>query len=288
MITTEPKSPERTALYRLYDAEDDLLYVGITVSPCRRWREHKRDRRDTWWPRVARRTVEWFDSRPDARRAEVQAIRLEAPEFNVLHSESAPPTPQTVFPRTPGFGDASLALIRERFGRATFTTLDLFAAGSRSKAGAEQHIRALRHRGLIVPIGRRSNAPRTGKRHVLYVLADSPLASTKTPRLERDNSPARSSPEASPTAASWALLTQALQLFGAAPFTISQLTESGNASRAAVRRHAARLEHWGYLEITGVRVAPARGHPSLLYRVARKPPTTTEPGCANTPASSTS
>ena len=35
---------DRTALYRLYDAEDQLLYIGITSYPPKRWTEHERDK----------------------------------------------------------------------------------------------------------------------------------------------------------------------------------------------------------------------------------------------------
>lgn len=74
------ESPERTALYRLYDAADLLLYVGITGKPKSRWTQHTADK--PWWPQVKRREVEWFDSRPLAARAEVEAILAESPAYN--------------------------------------------------------------------------------------------------------------------------------------------------------------------------------------------------------------
>lgn len=74
----------RTAVYRLFDAEAQLLYVGVAVDPRVRWGVHAREK--TWWPEVAHRTVEWFDDRPSAEAAEVAAIVTEAPRYNVEHS----------------------------------------------------------------------------------------------------------------------------------------------------------------------------------------------------------
>jgi hypothetical protein len=75
---------KRTALYRLYDIEDRLLYVGIAVDPEVRLRVHSREK--TWWPHVAQRSIEWFTSRPAAEAAEVAAIATEKPAHNVSHS----------------------------------------------------------------------------------------------------------------------------------------------------------------------------------------------------------
>ncbi|GGK62107.1 hypothetical protein Sme01_04050 [Sphaerisporangium melleum] len=72
---------ERTALYRLYDANDVLLYVGITASPTLRWEQHSRDKR--WWPEVTRKEVEWHDSRQRAAAAETAAISADSPAYNV-------------------------------------------------------------------------------------------------------------------------------------------------------------------------------------------------------------
>lgn len=79
---------ERTALYRFYDAEDELLYVGISKDPKTRWEQH-RDK--PWRPDVAMRVVEWFDDRATAEHAERKAIQNEAPRYNVRHNHR--PTP---------------------------------------------------------------------------------------------------------------------------------------------------------------------------------------------------
>lgn len=71
----------RTALYRFFNAEGALLYVGITHDIDERWAAHERDK--SWWPQVAEKTVEWFATRPLALEAERQAVQQEAPVHNV-------------------------------------------------------------------------------------------------------------------------------------------------------------------------------------------------------------
>lgn len=69
-----------TALYRLFDAEDVLLYVGITTTPGVRMGQHA----DTkpWWPEVAKKTMTWYSSRREACNAEATAIDAEKPKHN--------------------------------------------------------------------------------------------------------------------------------------------------------------------------------------------------------------
>lgn len=75
----------RTALYRLYDADGDLLYIGIGFNPVARYREHRKTKR--WWPQVARREVTWYETRTAADMAEREAILAEDPRYNVLRWE---------------------------------------------------------------------------------------------------------------------------------------------------------------------------------------------------------
>lgn len=75
-----PEPAQRTALYRLFDRDGRLLYVGITGKPSGRWRQHSADK--PWWDQVADRKLEWFDARPIAADAEVEAISSESPLYN--------------------------------------------------------------------------------------------------------------------------------------------------------------------------------------------------------------
>lgn len=76
--------PERTALYRLYDTKGQLLYVGITSCPKTRWQTHAREK--PWWPKVSRKTIEWFETRKSATRVERIEIQEEQPKYNVAHN----------------------------------------------------------------------------------------------------------------------------------------------------------------------------------------------------------
>jgi hypothetical protein len=79
-----PESPERTALYRLYNVAGRLLYVGISDEPLRRWRMHSREK--WWWPEVQRFEITWH-GRLDAEKAEKLAIKSEGPLYNRTHSD---------------------------------------------------------------------------------------------------------------------------------------------------------------------------------------------------------
>lgn len=74
--------PEPTALYRFFDRDGQLLYVGITKDPKTRWDYHRLHAASTWWPSIASKQVQWFPERSAAAAAELRAIRTEAPLWN--------------------------------------------------------------------------------------------------------------------------------------------------------------------------------------------------------------
>lgn len=69
----------QTALYRHFDANGQLLYVGISLSAVGRLAQH-RDKE--WFTAIATMTTEWFRSRDEAIFAEQAAIRDELPAYN--------------------------------------------------------------------------------------------------------------------------------------------------------------------------------------------------------------
>lgn len=71
-----------STLYRVYDAADALLYVGITNDPAERFGAHAF--RKHWWHEAVRISLEHFDSREACARAELAAIRSEQPRHNVV------------------------------------------------------------------------------------------------------------------------------------------------------------------------------------------------------------
>lgn len=74
----------RTAIYRLYDVDDRLLYVGICEDPKQRWAQHAADK--PWWPDVIRRDIEWIATREAAEAMEKEAIVGEKPLHNAKHA----------------------------------------------------------------------------------------------------------------------------------------------------------------------------------------------------------
>lgn len=71
---------DEVAIYRLYDASERLLYVGISKDPLTRWQEHMGRR---WWTKVVRYELRWHPSRADARAEEKRAMADEEPLHNI-------------------------------------------------------------------------------------------------------------------------------------------------------------------------------------------------------------
>lgn len=70
----------RCALYRHYDADDVLLYAGISETPVDRTNAHART--SEWVQFADRAEAQWFASRRLAEDAEREAIEDESPIFN--------------------------------------------------------------------------------------------------------------------------------------------------------------------------------------------------------------
>lgn len=81
MSTYHP--PGRTAVYRFYDAEDQLLYVGITNNLDVRWATHASDK--PWWHLVTRKDAEWFETRAEALAAEKEVVAEQEPLYDATH-----------------------------------------------------------------------------------------------------------------------------------------------------------------------------------------------------------
>ena len=70
-----------TCLYRHFDAEGHLLYVGISLSHLQRLGQHRSNAH--WFDRIERVEIERFPSRKEAKAAEDKAIFEENPECNI-------------------------------------------------------------------------------------------------------------------------------------------------------------------------------------------------------------
>lgn len=96
--TTCPQ-PGQISLYRFYDADEGLLYVGFSNEPWRRRKEHSVTQ--PWYPRVRHQSITWYDSEDAARRAETIAIRTERPQFNIAGAIKAIEPPAAILEGVP-------------------------------------------------------------------------------------------------------------------------------------------------------------------------------------------
>jgi hypothetical protein len=103
-VSTDDFSTRRTALYRLYDQDGQLLYLGIAHNLATRWRQHSKTQ--PWWPAVIRKDITWYDNRVTAELREQWAIAAEGPLFN-----------KTLPPWRVGFSSSAQAGIRETHER---------------------------------------------------------------------------------------------------------------------------------------------------------------------------
>ena len=77
------KKEKSAALYRHYDKDGALLYVGISLHVIRRLIEHKSS---DWFHDIARIEIEHYPSRDAALKAETAAIADESPKFNIAQN----------------------------------------------------------------------------------------------------------------------------------------------------------------------------------------------------------
>jgi len=79
-----------TNLYRHFDAEGNLLYVGISLNAINRLSQHKQA--SGWFDDIARVDIKTLPSRKEALDAETKAIQTEAPKYN-KQKRTPPPKP---------------------------------------------------------------------------------------------------------------------------------------------------------------------------------------------------
>lgn len=83
-----------TTLYRHFGHDGSLLYVGIANEPPARLRQHRKDKE--WWVDVRNTTHQVFDTRPEAEKAEREAIKAEHPLWNKQHNSGHTTKAQSV------------------------------------------------------------------------------------------------------------------------------------------------------------------------------------------------
>jgi hypothetical protein len=114
----------RTALYRLFDGEHQLLYVGIGETAASRWRDHRANK--PWWDDVVRAEVVWYPTRGEAEAEELRVIKTERPLYNVMGTfdrlkrptKSTPLSSGVVYvDDIAGFLDLSVSYVRQQIAR---------------------------------------------------------------------------------------------------------------------------------------------------------------------------
>lgn len=78
---------ENTVLYRYFDSDNRLLYVGITKNQSRRFSQH--NHKAQWIDLIHTATFQHFKTREEAFFAEAQAIKNEKPLYNIAGNEKA-------------------------------------------------------------------------------------------------------------------------------------------------------------------------------------------------------
>lgn len=80
-VKVEPEHEQHHVLYRMFDRNDRLLYVGITLDLSTRFKSHKRNK--PWWSDVATIKLEHHADRASVLAAERTAICEERPVNNI-------------------------------------------------------------------------------------------------------------------------------------------------------------------------------------------------------------
>ncbi len=110
---TEAASQERQvmyAVYRHFDEADRLLYVGRSRNPIARMNGHRGH--SEWFTKIAKMTIEKFDSLEAATQAEADAIKAEKPAHNVQHAKPRNPRSPAPLPRMPAYDLSEWELTR--------------------------------------------------------------------------------------------------------------------------------------------------------------------------------
>lgn len=87
-------------LYRFWNAAGQLLYIGITNDAHRRFTSHGKDK--PWWPEVVSITMQKYEDRLTLIQAEMQAIQVEHPIYNITHNGGLQDTWQFICPHCDG------------------------------------------------------------------------------------------------------------------------------------------------------------------------------------------
>lgn len=77
--------PQQTWLYRMFNDDGELLYIGITKNRYQRWRTHEKSK--PWISEATTWKWEVIDPQADPLEVEKRAIKSERPRYNVVHNK---------------------------------------------------------------------------------------------------------------------------------------------------------------------------------------------------------
>ena len=70
-------------LYRHFDKDGQLLYVGISLSAIQRLAQHREA--SSWFNEITKVTIEHYETREEVVRVERETIQRENPKYNIKH-----------------------------------------------------------------------------------------------------------------------------------------------------------------------------------------------------------
>lgn len=149
---------DRVALYRLFGADNALLYIGISRNPTTRFASHATYK--SWWGQVTRKEVTWLKaSWREALDVEAKTIRKENPLHNGKHNEPRVPFKPRTWPTIEiGYGKAAVLadLVRKEIRSGRWAPgckvpkrRDLAAASHVGEGTADLAYRRLQAEGLL-------------------------------------------------------------------------------------------------------------------------------------------
>lgn len=116
-------------LYRCFNGDGELLYVGISWTAARRFGQHSNG--SPWWGEVAEITLEKFPDRDRVREAERLAIQNEKPLFNIALIDTPAPAPSL----DPAIADWQV--VRAAKNRSGAWNVDLLPPGGEPTLGSQ-------------------------------------------------------------------------------------------------------------------------------------------------------
>lgn len=78
------KTETETSLYRHFDADGELLYVGVSLNAVARLAQHRDS--SQWFNQIRSVVIERHPTREAAIEAEKAAIKCEKPKHNIIHN----------------------------------------------------------------------------------------------------------------------------------------------------------------------------------------------------------